>query len=325
MDKLQAMEVFVQVVDAGSFTRAADNMQLPKATVSTLIRNLEQELRAKLLNRTTRQISVTPDGAAYYERCMAILADVRDAEEALSQSKASPRGRLRVEAPAGLARTLLIPALPSFFERYPDIELEMGCTDRTVDLIEEGVDCAVRGGELADSTLVARRVGSIALATCATPSYLALHGTPTHPNDLLQHRCINYFSARTGKIHEWVFMRGDERLQLRVPGRMAINDSNGYLSAGLAGLGIGQMAAYTVKPFIQSGLLEPLLTDWCSSAVPMHVVYPQNRHLSAKVRAFVEWVSELLSDEEKMRTGLHDCPRRREPVSETAQARPATA
>ncbi|TFV95483.1 LysR family transcriptional regulator [Oxalobacteraceae bacterium OM1] len=323
MDKLQAMEVFVQVVDAGGFTRAADNMQLPKATVSTLIRNLEQELQVKLLNRTTRQISVTPDGAAYYERCVAILTDVRDAEEALSQSKANPRGRLRVEAPAGLARTLLIPALPSFFERYPDIELEMGCTDRTVDLIEEGVDCAVRGGDLADSTLVARRVGSMALTTCAAPSYLALHGTPTHPSELMQHRCINYFAARTGKVHEWVFAREGERLQLRVPGRMAINDSNGYLAAGLAGLGIGQMAAYTVKPYIQSGQLEPILTDWCSSAIPMHVVYPQNRHLSAKVRAFVEWVSELLADEDKMRTGLQDCPRRHELVGDAVLAKPA--
>ncbi|NEX62425.1 LysR family transcriptional regulator [Noviherbaspirillum galbum] len=325
MDKLQAMEIFVQVVDAGGFTRAAENMQLPKATVSTLIRNLEQELRVKLLNRTTRQISVTPDGAAYYERCQTILADVRDAEEALSQSKSSPRGRLRVEVPTALARTLIIPALPSFYERYPEIELEMGCTDRTVDLVEEGVDCAVRGGDLADSTLVARRVGSIALATCAAPSYLALHGTPTHPNDLLAHRCINYFSARTGKVHDWIFARGEERLQLRVPGRIAINDSNGYLAAGIAGLGVGQMAAYMVKPYVQTGQLEPVLTDWCSNVIPMHVVYPQNRHLSAKVRAFVEWVSELLADEDRMRTGLHDCPNRKALLADAAQADPATA
>lgn len=309
MDKLHAMEVFVQVVDAGGFTRAADNMQLPKATVSTLIRDLERTLQVKLLNRTTRQVSVTPDGAAYYERCIAILSDVRDAEEALSQAKANPRGRLRVEVPAGLANTVLIPALPCFFKRYPDIELEMGCTDRMVDLIEEGVDCAVRGGDLADSTLVARRIGSIALTTCAAPSYLALHGIPAHPNDLMQHRCINFFTARTGKMHEWVFARGDERLQLRPPGHMAVNDSNAYLAAVLSGLGVGHVPSFTAKPFIQSGQLEPILHEWCPTAIPLHVVYPQNRHLSAKVRAFVEWVSELLADESKLHTGMYDCPR----------------
>lgn len=309
MDKLHAMEVFVQVVDAGGFNRAADNMQLPKATVSTLIRDLERELQVKLLNRTTRQVSVTPDGAAYYERCVTILSDVRDAEEALSQAKVNPRGRLRVEVPAGLANTLLIPALPCFFERYPDIELEMGCTDRMVDLIEEGVDCAVRGGELADSTLVARRVGSLALTTCAAPSYLALRGVPAHPNDLMQHRCVNFFAARTGKMHEWIYARGDERLHLRPPGHMAVNDSNGYLAAVVAGLGIGQVPSFTAKPFIQSGQLEPILNDWCPSVIPVHVVYPQNRHLSAKVRAFVEWIAELLADENKLRTGLYDCPK----------------
>jgi LysR family transcriptional regulator for bpeEF and oprC len=318
MDKLQAMEVFVQVVDAGGFTRAADNMQLPKATVSTLIRNLEAELQVKLLNRTTRQVSVTPDGAAYYERCLSILADVRDAEESLSSSKANPRGRLRVDVPVSLARTILIPALPTFFERYPEIELEMGCSDRAVDLIEEGVDCAVRGGDLADSTLVARRIGVLQVTTCAAPSYLALHGRPQHPNDLLRHRCINYFSARSGKIFEWDFARQGERIRLRVPGSIAINDSNAYLVAGLSGLGIGQMAAFSVKPFIQSGQLEPLLLDWRSDPIPLHVVYPQNRHLSAKVRAFVEWVAELLADEDKLLTGVYDCPKGKAMLAQAA-------
>jgi len=172
MNKLQAMEVFVQVVDAGGFTRASETLQLPKATVSTLVAGLESALSVKLLHRTTRHVSVTADGAAYYERCLRILADVKDAEESLSRTRLSPSGRLRVDAPTGLANEILVPALPSFFEQYPDIQLELGCSDRPVDLIEEGVDCAVRGGQLADSTLIARRVGVLNFVTCAAPSYL---------------------------------------------------------------------------------------------------------------------------------------------------------
>lgn len=300
MDKLQAMEVFVQVVDAGGFTRAADNMKLPKATVSTLVRDLEASLSVKLLNRTTRQISMTADGAAYYERCLRILADVRDAEDSLSSTHASPSGRLRVDVPTGLGRHLILPALPQFFERYPGIELEVGCSDRPVDLIEEGVDCAVRGGALADSTLIARRIGEMHFVTCAAPSYIALHGRPVHPADLSQHRCVNYFSAKTGKVFEWDFARDGERIQMRVPGTIAVNDSDAYMAASLAGMGIAQMAAFAICPYLRSGQLELLLEDWRIDPIPLHVVYPQNRHLSAKVRVFVEWIAELLADHPAM-------------------------
>src|SRR5476649_998874 len=217
MNKLQAMEVFVQVVDAGGFTRAAEHMQLPKATVSTLIQSLETALSVKLLHRTTRQVSVTADGAAYYERCLRILSDVREAEESLSRTRLSPTGRLRVDAPTGLAADILIPALPDFFERYPDIQLEMGCSDRQIDLIEEGVDCAVRGGVLGDSSLIARRVGILHFVTCAAPGYLERYGRPTHPDELPRHRCVNYFSARTGKMYDWDFTRDAERVRCRCP------------------------------------------------------------------------------------------------------------
>lgn len=317
MDKLQAMEVFVQVVDAGGFTRAAENMQLPKATVSTLIRDLEASLSVKLLNRTTRQISMTADGAAYYERCLRILADVRDAEDSLSKTRASPSGRLRIDVPTGLGRHLILPALPQFFERYPGINLEVGCSDRPVDLIEEGVDCAVRGGALADSTLIARRVGEMHFVTCAAPSYIALHGRPLHPEDLAQHRCVNYFSAKTGKIFEWDFARDGERIQMRVPGYVAVNDSDAYMAASLAGMGIAQMAAFAICPYLQSGQLELLLEDWSVDPVPLHIVYPQNRHLSAKVRVFVEWVAELFSDHPAMQVRAGRCPLALETSSQT--------
>ncbi|PWF39968.1 LysR family transcriptional regulator [Massilia glaciei] len=293
MNKLQAMEVFVQVVDAGGFTRAAENMQLPKATVSTLVQALELALTVKLLHRTTRQVSVTADGAAYYERCLRILSDVREAEESLSRNRANPGGRLRVDVSTSIANTVIIPALPDFFTRYPDIQLELGGSDRPVDLIEEGVDCAVRGGELADSSLIARRIGVLQFVTCATPGYLALHGHPSHPRQLASHRCINFFSSKTGKIHDWDFARGDESINIPVPSSLAVNDSTAYMCAGLAGLGILQMSSYLIDPLIASGKMERVLAEWTTSPLPVHVVYPQNRHLSAKVRVFVEWVADL--------------------------------
>ena len=293
MNKLQAMEVFVQVVDAGGFSRAAESMQLPKATVSTLVQGLEHALQVKLLHRTTRQISVTSDGAAYYERCLRILSDVREAEESLSNNRLSPSGRLRVDVSTGMASDLLIPALPDFFRRYPDIRLDLGCSDRPVDLIEEGVDCAIRGGELPDSALIARRIGVLQFATAAAPAYFAQHGKPQHPRELAQHRCVNYFSSKTGKTLDWDFMRGDEKLLVPVSASLAVNDSSAYLTAALQGLGLIQIPSYQVAPLLATGQIELALEDWTSSAMPINVVYPQNRHLSAKVRVFVEWIADL--------------------------------
>jgi LysR family transcriptional regulator for bpeEF and oprC len=303
MNKLQAMEVFVQVVDAGSFTRAAEMLQLPKATVSTLIQSLETALSAKLLHRTTRLVTVTTDGAAYYERCIRILSDVRDAEESLSRTRLSPSGRLRVDVPTGLASEILIPALPAFFERYPDILMELGSSDRPVDLVEEGVDCAVRGGDLSDDNLIARRVGVINFVTAAAPGYLARYGMPRHPRELERHRCVKYFSAKTGKTYDWDFQRGEDSIELPMPGVIALNDSNAYVHAGLAGLGIIQMADYLLDQHVDAGRLVRILGDWASRPLPVHIVYPQNRHLSAKVRVFVEWVSDLFARHPHMQIG----------------------
>jgi len=305
MNKLLAMEVFVQVVDAGGFTRAAEHLQMPKATVSTMIQTLEKTLEVKLLHRTTRQVSVTTDGAAYYERCLRILADVREAEESLSRNRANPGGRLRVDVATGIANDIIIPALPDFFARFPDIALELGCSDRPVDLIEEGVDCAIRGGALPDSGLIARRIGVVHFLTCATPAYLDLHGRPGHPNELSAHRCVNYFSSKTGKIFEWHFIRGSEEITIAVPASLAVNDTTAYVSAGLAGIGIMQMASFSMGAQLASGALELLLEDWVSAPLPVHVVYPHNRHLSAKVRVFVEWVADLFMTHPRFQTKAH--------------------
>lgn len=302
MNKFLAMEVFVQVVDTGGFTRAAENMKLPKATVSTLIQSLEGSLSVKLLNRTTRHVSVTAEGAAFYERCMRILSEVREAEDCVSQTRGSPAGRLRIDAPTGLASEVIIPALPDFVERYPDIRLELGCSDRQVDLVEEGVDCAIRGGRrLTDSSLIARRVGTMHYTTCASPAYLKRHGRPMHPNDLVHHRCVNYFSARSGKMFDWYFKKDGEMIQVALSSHIALSDSYAYTAAGLAGLGIVQMADFLMAAMLKDGRLVSVLDDWTNEPLPIHVVYPQNRHLSAKVRVFVEWVAQLFLNHATMR------------------------
>src|SRR6185312_13917394 len=296
MDKLQAMEVFVRVVETGGITRAADSLHMPKATAATLIQKLEAHLGVKLLNRTTRHVSVTPDGAAYYERCVSILAEVRETEELLGKQQSTPRGRVRVDVPTLMARSVFVPALPKFFERYPEIELALASSERRADLIEEGIDCAVWSGEIEESNFVARRVGFLYFATCAAPSYIARHGRPEHPDDLARHHCINHFSPRTGKVADWVFSKKGVRLQVSLDGYIALEDENSYVAAAEAGLGIAQIPAFVLKDSMERGSLDLVLGDWFPEPSPLYVVYPQHRHLSSRIRVFVDWVAALLSE-----------------------------
>jgi LysR family transcriptional regulator for bpeEF and oprC len=296
MDKLQAMQVFVRVVETGGITRAADSLHMPKATAATLIQKLEAALGVKLLNRTTRHVSVTPDGAAYYDRCVSILAEVRETEELLGKQQSTPRGRVRVDVPTLMARSVFVPALPKFFERYPEIELALASNERRADLVEEGIDCAVWSGEIEESSLVARRVGFLYFATCAAPSYVVAHGQPRHPDELDQHRCINHFSPRSGKTIDWVFSKDGTRVQTSLRGHIALEDENSYVAAAEAGLGIAQIPAFVLKDAMERGTLELVLGDWFPDPSPLYVVYPQNRHLSNKVRVFVDWVAELLRE-----------------------------
>ena len=296
MDKLQAMSLFVRVVQTGGITRAADSLGIPPATASTLIKGLETQLGVKLLNRTTRRVSVTPDGQAYYDRASAILDEVRDAEEALAQRQAAPVGRLRVDAPTLIARSVMVPALSDLFARHPGLELALACNDRHFDLVEAGIDCALWIGEVEYPGLVARRVGSLYFATCAAPGYLATHGRPLHPADLRQHRCLNRFSPRTGELQEWVFSKGSERVQERLPGHLALEDENSYVAAAEAGLGVARVPAFILKEAMERGSLELVLGDWLPEPTPLHIVYPQNRHLSRKLRVFVDWLAVLLEE-----------------------------
>ncbi|WP_277183789.1 LysR family transcriptional regulator [Caballeronia sp. BR00000012568055] len=293
MDRLQAMQVFTRVVDTNSFSRAADTLNLPRASVTTIIQNLEAHLNVRLLQRTTRRLNLTPDGAAYYERCVRILADIEEAESTFSNNGKGPHGKLRIDMPGAIGRLIVMPQLCDFHNRYPDIELMMGFGDKPVDLIQEGVDCVIRVGTLQDSSLVARRIGVFQGVTVASPDYLERHGVPMTLEDLQDHTAVNYFSSRTGRIMDMDFVVDDETVEVKMRGMIAVNDAEAYLSCGLKGVGVLQVPRFMALPYLRSGELIEVLPQWSPLPMPISAVYPHNRHLSPKVRVFVDWVAEL--------------------------------
>ncbi|MCZ2498531.1 LysR family transcriptional regulator [Xylophilus sp. Kf1] len=297
MDRFDAMLAFARVVETGSFTKAAATLHLGRASVTQLVQQLEARLRVRLLNRTTRRVNVTADGAAYYERVRRLLADMDDAETSLSSAAAAPRGRLRVDVPSPFARLVLMPALPAFHARYPDIQFDMGVSDRVVDLIAENVDCVLRGGELTDASLVGRHVGDLRMGMYAAPGYLARCGTPAHPRELADghHRVVGFRWARTGKPLPYAVSRGDEQLQVHGRYTVAVDDGNAYLAAGLAGMGVLWLPDYMAAEPLALGGLVPLFDGWRMAPMPMYLAYPPNRHVSAKLRVFIDWMAELMA------------------------------
>jgi len=293
MDRFDAMQAFARVVETGSFTKAADTLHMSKTSVTQLVQQLEARLRVRLLNRTTRKVNVTADGAAYYERVLGLLADLDDAETSLSGASSVPRGRLRVDVPSPLARMILIPALPAFHARYPEIQLDLGVSDRMVDIIDEKVDCVVRGGELTDQSLMARRIGDLRLGVYAAPSYLERAGSPSHPRELenTQHRIVGFLGSRLGKP----FAMHRDQESIKVQGRyvLSTDDGNSYLAAGLAGLGILWLPDYMARDHLASGELVALFEDWRLDPMPLYLAFPPNRHVSAKLRVFIDWIAEL--------------------------------
>lgn len=304
MDRFDAMQAFARVVEAGSFTKAAETLHMSKTTVTQLVQQLEARLRVKLLNRTTRKVNVTADGAIYYERVIKLLADMDDAETSLSGASALPRGRLRVDVPSPLARLILLPALPEFHARYPDIQIDMGVSDRIVDIIDENVDCVVRGGELLDQSLMARRVADLQLGVFAAPSYLARAGTPQHPRELEDspHRVVGFLWARTGKPVPYALRNGSEHLQIKGRHVLAVDDGNAYLAAGLAGMGVLWLPRYMSHAHQARGELVPLFENWQLEPMPLYVAYPPNRHVSLKLRVFIDWIVELMAQHAPLMT-----------------------
>jgi len=295
-NQMQAMRVFVRVVEAGTFTGAANSMRMPKATVTKLVQGLESHLRIKLLNRTTRRVTVTPDGSAYYERVVRLLGDLEDIESTVTHAKEKPRGRLRVDAGAAVTTYLLLPALPSFLARYPDIAVECGVSDRPADLIGDNVDCVIRGGPLLEPSLVARHIGDLRWMTCATPGYFEKHPKPAHPDDLRSgHVLAGYFFPRSGRMRPLAFERDGQRIEIPPNPRVAVNDGGAHFASLRSGLGLGQLLSFMVSASKANHELVPVLEDWQPAPMPVHVLYPSNRHLSTKVRVFVDWVAELFS------------------------------
>ena len=303
-DQLLAMRAFARVVEAGTFTRASGSLEMPKATLTKLIQTLEAHLRTRLLNRTTRRVTVTPDGAAYYERVVQLLADLDELDGSMALSQTSPKGRLRIDISGSLATLILIPALPDFHTRYPDIQIDIGVTDRPVNLIAENVDCVVRGGEITDQSLIARRIAELSFITCAAPSYLARHGQPQHPKDIERdHTIIGYFSAESGRHWPLTFIAEGEPTEINARYITAFNDGSSYVAAGVAGLGILQAPLFMVQQYFGDGSLQPVLSGWRTEPMPLHIVYPPNRHLSTKLRIFVDWIADLFAKHPLVRQG----------------------
>lgn len=296
MDRFDAMRAFARVVEAGSFTKAAQTLHMSKTTVTQLIQQLESRLRVRLLHRTTRKLDVTPDGAVYYERVIRLLADMEDAENSLSSAAMTPRGRLRVDVPSPLARLILVPALPAFHARYPDIQIDMGVSDREVDLIGDNVDCVLRGGQITDQSLIARHVGDLQIGVYVAPSYVERLGAPAHPRELqnTDHCIVGFLSSRTSKIDPLVLCSENERIEITGNYVLAVDDGNACLEAGLVGLGVIALPNYMAAAHQAVGALIPLFTQWRISPMPLYLAFPPNRHVNAKLRVFIDWIVELM-------------------------------
>lgn len=292
MDRLDSMRVFLRVAETGSFTKAADLLDMPRATVSAAVQQLEAQLGSRLLHRTTRQVQLTHDGSVVLERCRHLLEDMEELESLFHDgSRAS--GRLKVDVPSRVARLLIAPALPEFFRQHPDIELELGSSDRSVDLVQEGVDCVLRVGQLGNSSLVARRLGELQLINCASPAYLEEHGEPRTPADLDRHWAVNYASPSSGRVLPWEY-REDGRTMTRAaqPGHGEQRGKLHRLLPVRTGPDPDPCLRRARAP--QRGELCEVLPQWRAEAMPAYALYPHRRHLSRRVRAFVDWLEQLL-------------------------------
>jgi LysR family transcriptional regulator, regulator for bpeEF and oprC len=291
IDRLHAMKVFTRVVETSSFTRAAETLGLSRPSVTITVQQLEQYLKVRLLQRTTRQINLTSEGAGYYQRCVRILTEIDEAEGTFITPDLAARGRLRVEMPAALGRATVVPGIQAFRALYPDIDLMLGFGEHRVDLIQDGIDCAIRIGHLEDSSLVARRVGSYERITVASPAYLKRYGMPDSIKALERHRAVHYFSTCSGRIEAFSFMIHGDAVDLNVAGNVAVNDVEAHLQAGLDGIGIVQASRFLALPYLQSGRLKEVLPEFAPPTMPISIVYPNSRHLSSAVRVFIDWTA----------------------------------
>jgi DNA-binding transcriptional LysR family regulator len=289
MDRFDAIRVFTRILERQSFTLAAQDLGLPRSTVTEGVKQLEARLGTRLLQRTTRHVSATLDGEAYYQRCLRILADLEDADAAFSDAK--PRGPLRVDVHGTLARHFLLPGLPAFLARYPDIQLHLGEGDRLVDLIREGVDCVLRVGDLQDSAMICRRIGLLEEVTCASPAYLDRHGMPVSPDDLGGHRMIGFVSSATGHVIPLEFTVKGMLRHVTLPATISVAAAATNVAVAKLGLGIIQVPRYHVEQALGAGDLVQILPDFPPSLTPVSLLYPQSRQLSPRLRVFMDWLA----------------------------------
>jgi LysR family transcriptional regulator for bpeEF and oprC len=304
MDKVKAMQTFVRIVEANSFTKAAESLNLPRASLTATMQNLERHLGAQLLQRTTRRLSLTRDGERYYEQCAAILAAIETAEaDFLGVDGRRMQGRLRIDLPGALGRAIVLPRIAEFRHAWPGIELSIGIGDRLVDLTGEGIDCALRVGELPDSSLVARRIGLMQFTIAAAPDYLARRGVPASLDELARHDGIVHFSGRTGRAFDWELQEADGVRKVAVKGSVSVNDADANLILALQGLGLTQLARYQLRG--QEDRLVEVLPGVCPTPMPVSLLYPQGRIANPRLRAFADWLAGVFDADPDLRLA-HD-------------------
>lgn len=294
MDNLNALQVFARVAESRSFTTAAERLGLTPSAVSKSVSKLERELGVKLLHRSTRQVSLTNDGASFFDRCRNILLEIDDAKRALSLGNVVPQGKLRVQMPVGFGRRVIAPALMRFTEQNPGLVVDVELSDRAIDLAYEGIDLALHIGPVSDTRLVARHLCNLSFAAYASPEYLARHGEPATPDDLDQHRCLAYIFPMTGNYRAWQFSKGDRSFTKMVSGGLNMNNAESLLEAAVAGAGIVMISNFIAAEALHSGRLKRILTEYVAKGPDVHAVYLPGRHLSAKVRAFIAFLTEVV-------------------------------
>ena len=302
MDRLKCMQVFAKVVETGGFTAAAQALDVSRPMASKYVQRLEDELGVRLLNRTTRRVSLTQAGRGFYLKCQNIFADIDHAMAEASNLQITPRGNLRINAPISFGRDHLMSAIASFQNTYPEISVDLTLNDRLVDIVDEGFDLAIRIGRLRDSSLIARHLAPCQLIACAAPSYIEQHGTPQQPSDLAAHNCLIYtYSQESG---QWTFEKDGKKEKIAVSGDFRANFGEAVVAAAIAGRGIVVDPSFIVGPFIRSGKLVPILTNWSTFPLGIYAVYPQARLLPLKVRVFIDFLADQFGPEPYWDKGL---------------------
>jgi len=296
MNRLDAMAAFVRVAELQSFTAAATSLGLPKSSASAAVAQLEAHLKTQLLFRTTRRVQLTHDGQVYYERCRDLLSDFDDVEALFEQTPSALTGVLRVDMPVSMARGFVVPRLPEFLGRHPGIDIELSCTDRRVDVVAEGFDCVIRVGLLAESGLVARPLGELKMGNYASPAYLAAHGEPATLDDLATHRLIHYASMLGSRPFGFEYRDGNDYKTIDMAGRITVNNTEAFQAAALAGLGLLQSPRTGNRHHVETGALMEILTAFEAEPLPVSLIYPRRRHQARRVRAFMDWISEVMGD-----------------------------